>query len=178
MLEIWKDVVGYEGFYQVSNYGKIRSMDREITQKNGRKRFYKGEIKSFAKDKDGYLIVCLNKEGKQKNHKVHRLVGESFIVNYENKPLINHIDEDKSNNHVENLEWATHYENNTHGTRIIKTIEENSIPVKAFRNGLLVGQYSSLTECAGALSISSSGISMVLSGKRKTSGGYTFQLNN
>lgn len=161
-MEIWKDIKGYEGFYQVSNCGNVRSVDREIIQKNGRKRFFKGELKSFAKDKDGYLIVCLNKQGKQNNFKVHRLVGEAFIENPKNKPLINHIDEDKTN---------------VHGTRIDKTIERNSICVKAFKDDALIGEYSSLTDCAKNLNISSSGISMCLSGKRKTSGGYTFQIN-
>ena len=89
-MEKWKDVIGYEEIYQVSSYGRVR-------KKNGK------EL-SRRKDKDGYLIVTLFKDGDRADYKVHRLVGMAFIDNPNNYPIINHKDEIRSNNHVENLE--------------------------------------------------------------------------
>lgn len=120
MVEEWKDVPEYEGLYQVSNLGKIR--------RNGR-------AKTFRVDWRGYLTVWLCKNSIQKNYKVHRLVAAAFIPNPENKRTVNHIDGNKQNNHVENLEWATHSENIIHanatGLRIVTDAQREA----ASRNG-------------------------------------------
>lgn len=105
--EIWLDVVGYEGFYQVSNLGRVKS-------------FYRGKVHllKYQLDSQGYVIVTLSKGGKQKGCKVHVLVAQAFIPNPENKPFVNHIDGNKSNPHVSNLEWVTQSENMKHAFRI------------------------------------------------------------
>lgn len=111
---IWGDVVGYEGIYEVSNNGLVRSLDKTIVNSLGRKRLYKGRtIKPFI-DKDGYEIVTLSHKGIKKKFKVHRLVAFAFIQNLEEKPEVNHKDGNKRNNHYDNLEWSTGKENTNH----------------------------------------------------------------
>lgn len=110
---IWKDIPSYEGLYQVSNDGKVRSLDRIDTL--GRKR--KGRILKQAFDKKKYKYVSLCKDNKSKALKVHRLVAMTFIPNPNNYPIINHKDENPSNNHVSNLEWCTYKYNSNYGTR-------------------------------------------------------------
>ena len=108
-MEIWKDIEGYQGIYQVSSLGKVKSLNFNHAKKEK-------ILKPFS-NKDGYLRVNLCKEGKSKQYLVHRLVAKVFIPNPENKPEVNHKDEDKTNNKVENLEWMTCKENSNHGTR-------------------------------------------------------------
>lgn len=115
-MEEWKDVVGYEGYYQVSNLGNVRSIDRIVDGLNGR-RFFKGITLKQNKDNYGYCIVSLYKERKPKTCKVHRLVADAFIENVNDKSTINHIDGNKENNSVENLEWLTQEENFQHAIK-------------------------------------------------------------
>jgi len=113
MCEIWKPVVGFEGLYEVSNRGRVRSVDRKILQKNGRTRTKVGVVlKQFITNK-GYPYVMVNKDYKQHLKTVHRLVAQAFIPNPNNYPVVNHKDEDKTNNCVENLEWCTQSYNMT-----------------------------------------------------------------
>ena len=112
--EIWKDVVGFEGLYKVSNKGNVFSVGRRDTI--GRK--CGGRMLKPLSHKVGYLQVQLHKNGKMKNKYIHRLVAEAFIPNHNNLPEVNHIDEIKDNNELSNLEWCTRQYNNNHGTRI------------------------------------------------------------
>lgn len=114
MEETWKDIVGYEGIYQISNLGNIKSLDREVICKNGTVLYVKGKFKNKINHNRGYLMVALYKNNKSKNLYIHRLVAEAFIPNNDNKKTVNHIDGNKHNNNVENLEWATYTENNHH----------------------------------------------------------------
>lgn len=115
--EIWKDIKGYEGYYQVSNLGRVRSMNRIIKRSKGS--FYtRGKLLKLYIGKDGYISVMLYKDGLNKLFRVHRLVAETFISNPNDYPIINHIDENKINNHINNLEWCTYQYNNTYGTKI------------------------------------------------------------
>lgn len=111
MEEIWKDAVGYEGLYQVSNFGRVQSLDR----RDIRNRFWKGKILSQQVEKLGYCSVKLCKNGIQKREKVHRLVALAFVENPNNYKEINHKDENKQNNRSENLEWCTRQYNVTYG---------------------------------------------------------------
>lgn len=117
MKEEWKDISGYEGKYQVSNLGHVKSVDREVIDRKC-KRIFKGvEIKPWINHRQGhgyYLSVTLSWKGKTVKRQVHRLVAEAFIPNPENKPHVNHKDGNCMNNSIENLEWVTPLENNIH----------------------------------------------------------------
>ena len=117
MREIWKDVKDYEGLYQVSNLGRVRSITRYVKHVGG-KRVVKGRILKRTLSNVGYYVVNLWKNNKREQMLVHRLVAETFLSNFENHPYINHIDGNKLNNNVNNLEWCTPAENNSHAYRI------------------------------------------------------------
>ena len=121
MEEIWKPVVGYEGLYEVSNQGRVRSLDRSVHNSgiySEKKEFIKkGRILKLRTSKSkglktGYFRVCLTKNNEYKNLCVHKLVAKAFISNPENKPCVDHIDTNIENNNVDNLRWVTHKENN------------------------------------------------------------------
>lgn len=138
-MEEWKDIIDYEGMYQVSSEGRVKSL------KYGKERILKP-----ASETGGYLQITLLKNGKSKHYRIHRLVANAFIPNIENKPEINHIDEDKTNNNVMNLEWSTREENcnyGTHNTRISKTLTnrtDQSIPIDMLtKNGELIRTFPS-----------------------------------
>lgn len=110
LKEIWHDVIGYEGLYKVSNLGNVKMLQRLLPDKRILKeKFLKQQIQ-----RNGYLLVGLRKEGKQKFISVHRIVASAFIPNIENKKQVNHIDGNKLNNKVNNLEWVTASENIKH----------------------------------------------------------------
>lgn len=112
MKEIWKDIPNYEGLYQISSFGNVKSFPRKGTQTR------KERILKFKKDKKGYFFVHLSKNNIQKSIKIHRKVAILFIPNPLNKPQINHIDGNKQNNKLENLEWCTNGENQLHAYKI------------------------------------------------------------
>lgn len=113
ITEEWKDIKGYEGFYQVSNLGNVRSVERIVCYSDGRKFKYHSQKRKFGVN-DGYLFVPLTKDQKAKNRYVHRLVAEAFIDNPYNKKYINHKDYNRANNVYTNLEWVTAKENTAH----------------------------------------------------------------
>lgn len=115
MEEIWKNINGYEGYYQISNYGNVKSMERIIYDKNGKLTHrLKEKIMKPYEVNGGYLQICLNKNGKRKPFKVHRLVAEHFLDNTYDKKEVNHKDRNVKNNNVNNLEWVTPKENMKH----------------------------------------------------------------
>ena len=120
--EIWRPVVGYEGLYEVSNTGQVRSLDRYV-KNNHSYRLHKGKVLSLLKNEYGYIQVVLSCNGKHNTITVHRLVAQAFILNPNNLPEVNHKDEDKTNNSVENLEWCTAKYNSNYGTRNIRRRE-------------------------------------------------------
>lgn len=122
--EAWRDVVNYEGFYQVSDEGRVRSLAHYQGKWDSvyERRFPK--ILKQTKDKDGYLSVILCKKGKIQKFRVHRLVAMAFIKNPSNLPLINHKDQDKQNNNVNNLEWCTAKYNVNYGNSLQRSGEK------------------------------------------------------
>lgn len=116
MHEIWKDIEGYEGYYQVSNCGRVKSVFRIIIRRNGTPFSVNEIILKPSKSQDGYLCVSMRKNFKAKGTSIHRLVAQAFISNPLKLPEINHKDENKENNKMDNLEWCTRSYNTSYGT--------------------------------------------------------------
>jgi len=112
-IEVWKDISGFEGLYQVSNLGRVKSCERIVKQRYGTRRV-NDKILSLGHDKDGYFMAILCKLGTKKTVKVHRLVADAFLEKVECKNIVNHIDSNKSNNFFLNLEWTSSLENSCH----------------------------------------------------------------
>lgn len=145
MSEVWKDVVGYEGIYEVSNLGKIRSLNYNGTRTCK-------EMKG-SPNKDGYIKLTLTKDKKKKTVLLHKLVADAFLENPDNLPIINHKDENKSNNNLSNIEWCTIPYNNSYGTRLERLSESNTNGKKSKTvyqytlDGELVNVWPSANEC-------------------------------
>lgn len=176
--EIWKDVNEYEGYYKVSNFGKIKSCSRIVKHGLGNAdRTIKSRIIKPYNDNHGYRMVSLSKEGKVKKHKVHRLVAEAFIPNPENKPTVNHLNEIRNDNRVSNLEWATYKENNDHGghnERVSKTLSK---PIEQLdKNGNKISSFESVREASLATGIHIMNIKSCLAHKNRVfAGGYKWR---
>ena len=142
MQEEWRDVIGFEGFYQVSNYGGIRSVNHfSRNNTNGGKRMVPGKVIKPYRAGAGYAYVTLSKNEKRHKVAVHRIVAETFIPNYDNLDEVNHIDGDKANNSVENLEWVSHKDNIIHMVK--NGLTRKATPVMCVETGMI---YASLCE--------------------------------
>ena len=181
MDEIWKDIEGYEGLYQVSNTGQVKSLN------------YKGrgvvKLLKQAINYNGYKRVSLYKDGKQKHYFVHRLVAMTFIPNPDDLPIINHKDENKTNNNVNNLEWCTHKYNNNYGTvkeRLSESTKgrykgKNSPNAKPILMYDIEGNFIRRFDCIHDTNeyfgkeYAYKNVSACLTGRRKTVFGYVFK---
>ena len=114
LTEYWLDIPGYKGYYQVSNYGNVRSLNRVITQQNDRKQLVKGRALKPHLTNKGYFKVHLSRDGKRKSRSIHRLVAMAFLPNKLDKPQVNHINGCKTDNNLCNLEWNTQSEQQIH----------------------------------------------------------------
>ena len=178
--EIWIDIPKYEGWYQVSNFGNVKSLDRMVNAKLGSKCIKNGRI-LVPQPVDGYLQVRLCVNGKTQFYRIHQLVAICFIPNPNNYDQINHKNEIRDDNLPENLEWCTIKYNNNYGTRIKKMKHsmingKNSKKVLQLEaNGTIVKRWASMSEAERCLGISNSKITMCCKGKRKTAGGYKWE---
>ena len=160
MKEIWKNIKGYEGLYQISNLGRVKSFRRKNKV-----------ILKLREDKDSYLLVNLYKDRKQRTFKVHRLVAQAFLDDKNNLPEVNHRDENKVNNCLENLEWCTHVYNNNYGTKN----RVRSKRVKQFDlNGKYIKTYNSMRQACKELNISDN-IGLCCQKKTKSCGGFYWE---
>ena len=174
--EIWKDIIGFEGLYQVSNLSRVKGLDRYVEDNRGYKKFIKEKILSQSNMR-GYLSVTLSKNGILSTPKVHRLVVITFIPNINNKPFINHLDGCKTNNNISNLEFCTAQENIQHaydnGLKIGKKDKEHPLFGKIGKenpSSKIIYQYT--IQGDRELNINHSNISKCAKGKAKSSGGY------
>lgn len=162
MKEIWKDIPKYEGFYEISNHGNVR-------KKNGRR--LKGQTNGL------YREIMLTKNGKRKKYKIHRLVAEVFLEKPkdENAVIINHKDENPSNNHVDNLEWCTYKYNTNYGTCVKRRARKHQKCIVQIKDGKIIRKWNSIKTAAQTLGIDSSSITKAAKRKRPSAGGFNWR---
>lgn len=176
IYEEWRPVKGYEGLYEVSNFGRVKSLERDVKCKGNSKRTIKETILNPENGVKGYLRVYLYKDGKYIRKQVHRLVAEAFIPNPLNLPCINHKGETPSKNFVWQLEWCTIQYNNTYGNRIDKQKVKLFKPVLQFDlNGNFIKEYTSIKEVEIENGLNHSLISRCCLGKVKTAYKYIWK---
>ena len=170
-IEIWKDYKDYEGLYQASNLGIMRSLDRWVSSKNGSMQFIKGRILKLLNHNAGYLSANLWKNNKVKTYLVHRIIAEVFLPNPNNYKEVNHKDEDKTNNIVENLEWCDAKYNSNYGTRnerLSKSVLQYDL------EGNFIKEWKSTMECCRN-GYNQGAVAACCQGKRKTHKGFIWK---
>lgn len=158
VTEIWKDIKDYEGLYQISNLGRVKSLH-----------FSKELLLKPRLTGRGYCQIDLQRNKDIKHALVHRLVAEAFIPNPDNLPYVNHKDEDKTNNRVDNLEWCTQLYNIRYGTGLRRRVATQYKPVLCVEKGII---YPSQVEAGKQLGMSHRHINDCCKGRRHTTGGY------
>ena len=168
MEEIWKNIEGYPN-YMVSNMGRVKRLGNDKSRKE--------KILKQQLDKNNYLTIGLVKDKKQKYFRVHRLVAQAFITNTNNYPVVNHKNEIKNDNRVENLEWCTVGYNNKYGSRIERVAKANSIPILQFTKEMeFVRKWESAMDVERELGFDNSSIVKCCRGKKyKSVGGYMWK---
>ena len=177
-MELWKDIPNYEGFYQASDLGRIRSLDH--VRKNGTNEYIqKGKILKFNKNNSGYYQVRLSKNGVAKTYRVNRLIALTFIENPLNKETVNHINGNKLDNRVENLEWATEREQAIHRHKVLKVPYSDCKKCHEANKKKIIRSdgkiYNSLLEAKQDLKNKNAHITEVCQGKLKNTCGYSFK---
>lgn len=178
--EVWKDFE-YNGnvYYQVSNYGRARSLDRYRILFNGVKAIIRGKILKAQLSKKGYYSYHFSFDGVCVVKRVNRIVAELFIPNPNNYPEVNHIDENTKNNCVNNLEWCTHKYNMNYGTRTIRVSEKTSKKIEQYDlQGNFIKEWDSLASASRSLNISRGTLCSCIKGQVKSCGGYQWKYKN
>ena len=204
MKEIWCDIKGYKGLYQVSSKGRVRSLSREVSRCDKKRGFYFGKVMKQAVA-CGYAGIVLCKAGHSKRYLVHRLVAHAFIPNPENKPQVNHKNGNKLDNNVDNLEWVTRSENMKHSFLILgrkasmfgKKREDNPLfgrnrncywlkgktgrfcanskIIQQIKDNIVVAEFYGTLEAQRETGINASNITSVCKGSRMTAGKYIWK---
>lgn len=182
MKEEWRDIAGYEGYYQVSNYGRIKGLTRQVkaNKSGGIKTIPEKQMKLTTTkdarnpDKNGYVFVNL-RNGKGRTHPVHRLMADAFIANPDNLPEVNHIDGNKTNNMITNLEWCTYSYNNQHALDNNLRKPRGCRVIQYDLQGNYIKEYRSVTEAARYNKIERGSISHCLNGRQETYKGYIWK---
>ena len=179
-MEIWKEIKDYPN-YMVSNLGRVKSLGRWVYKEYRGKRWQIEKILKPSVDKDGYLFVCLWKNGKLKYFRIHRLVAQAFIQNPNNLPQVNHKNEMKVDNRVENLEYCDAKYNINYGTRNERIAEKTTNGklskqvLQMDKTNKIIAEYPSLREVQRQLGINNAHISQCCNGKQNTAGGYKWK---
>jgi hypothetical protein len=173
----WKSVDGFDGYYEVSDTGKVRSVDRYITDSCGKTRLLKGSMMKQTEaagriNSDGYYVVNLHKNHKSYVIAVHRIVATAFIENPDNYPTVNHIDGNKHNNNVRNLEWASYKTNNVHALKNALRKPRGTRVYQYDATGNFIAKYCSVCNASKHTGVSRSMISHCINGRSKSAGGY------
>lgn len=171
--EIWKEFSISKFVYLISNYGNIKNKTT-------------GNIRKHKISKFGYHRIALGVGNYKKHFLIHRLVATLFIPNPNNLPQVNHIDGNKNNNYVGNLEWCSRKENMQHAHKlgliknenIRKSLIKRWVPIIAYKNGIKIGRYENIKLCCEDLGVFSANVNSVLKGKYKQTNGYTFKYAN
>lgn len=186
--EIWKDIIGYEGLYQISNLSSVRSINRVVVGHNKKKYNKLGRTISFHINKFGYVQYNLYKNKNRRHEFAHRLVAIHFIKNPKNKPCVNHKNGIKADNRLENLEWTTYSENNLHSYRILSRAKPVGLIGRAGKlhpraknifqfnfNGELIKKWECIKDAEIELGIGSSRICDTANGRSNHAGGYKWK---
>lgn len=176
----WKSIKDYEGYYEVSDTGLVRSLDRVVPDKQTGQKRLKGKQMKLTETQNtrggqGYYVVNLRRNHKSNIVPVHRLVAETFLENKHNLPTVNHKDGNKHNNCIDNLEWATYSYNNVHALRNNLRRPRGVSVVQISRSGKVIGAFRSVCEASRLTGINRSAISHCLNHRSKYAGGYQWQ---
>lgn len=171
---LWRAITGYEGYYEVSTTGRIRSLDRVVIDRRDQKRLLRGHEMKLTHNADGYMVVNLRKFGKSEVVGVHILVATAFLPNPHNLPMVNHIDGVKEHNNIENLEWATYSYNNIHALQHKLRKPRSSEIVQLTEDGEIVDVYDSAAEAARRTGISSAAILQCVNHRTYSAGGFAW----
>lgn len=166
--EIWCYIKGYEGLYEVSDKGRVRSL-----------KFGKERILKPGRNQQGYLVVCLCKNGERETYRIHRLVAQTFTPNPDNLPEVNHKDENKENNSVQNLEWCDRKYNINFGTRNQRISEKHLKPILQYtKSGEFVAEWRSAMDVQRNIGYLQNNISSCCNGKCKSSNGFIWKFKD
>ena len=175
----WKSIQGYEGYYEVSDAGHVRSVDRIVYDKSGKRRRLRGNemklTRTKGKDGNGYMVVNLRRDGTSRVSFVHILVATAFIPNPHGYPMVNHMSGDKTDNNVSNLEWTTYSYNNIHALYNNLRKPKSNPVIQMTEDGEIIDVYNSASEAERITGISARAILQCVSLHSYSAGGFAWE---